>query len=261
MMSHGITIADPPNRFNRLAWSAPSTTHAKGLIAAGMETGEVNVFDPVKILSGSSYVHNDQIIVVADSPSADEARIFKNDKHTGPVRGLDFNPIQKNLMLTGAVNAEVSDAACNREPADRPQLYIFDLNNPNNAPIPPGPLSTKLNEITSLQWNPTVSRVFAASSSSGYTSVWDLKAGKEIVSLQYGGGAAKGMDAVAGTAGLQMGKRRGMSDVCWHPEQVSDSGRNMANWPRRRASSPPRRTTNLPSSCCGTSATPERRNE
>jgi len=41
--------------------------------------------------------------------SADEARIFKNDKHTGPVRGLDFNPIQKNLMLSGAINAEVSD--------------------------------------------------------------------------------------------------------------------------------------------------------
>lgn len=40
-------------------------------------------------------------------PSADEARIFRNDKHTGPVRGVDFNPIQKNLMLTGAVNAEV----------------------------------------------------------------------------------------------------------------------------------------------------------
>jgi protein transport protein SEC31 len=72
-----------------------------------------------------------------------------------------------------------------------------------------------------LQWNPTVSRILAASSSSGYTSVWDLKAGKEIVSLQYGGGAAKGRDAVAGGAGLQVGKRRGMSDVCWHPEQVS----------------------------------------
>lgn len=103
------------------------------------------------------------------------------------------------------------------------QLYIYDLNNPSSAPIPPGPVSTKLNEITSLQWNPTVSRVFAASSSSGYTSVWDLKAQKEIVSLQYGGGAAKGSDVVAGAAGLQMGKRRGMSDVCWHPESVSRS--------------------------------------
>ncbi|WWD00862.1 hypothetical protein V866_007800 [Kwoniella sp. B9012] len=179
------------SRFNRLAWSAPSASHSKGLLAAGMETGEVNLFDPEKILSGSS---------------ADEARIFKSDKHTGPVRGLDFNQIQKNLLLTGAVNAE---------------LYIYDLNNPNNAPVPPGPTSTKLNEITSLQWNPTVARVFAASSSSGFTSVWDLKAGKEIVSLQYGGGAAKGMETVGGVAGLQMGKRRGMSDVCWHPENAT----------------------------------------
>ncbi|KAK8847643.1 hypothetical protein IAR55_005502 [Kwoniella newhampshirensis] len=179
------------SRFNRLAWSAPSSTHAKGVLAAGMETGEINVFDPAKIISGSS---------------ADEARFFRSDKHTGPVRGLDFNPIQKNLMLSGAVNAE---------------LFIYDLNSPNNAPIPPGPVSTKLGEITSLQWNPTVSRVFAASSSSGFTSVWDLKAGKEIVSLQYGGGAAKGMETVGGVAGLQMGKRRGMSDVCWHPEQAT----------------------------------------
>ena len=104
---------------------------------------------------------------------------------------------------------------------DRDQLFIFDLNNPTKAPIPPGPLSTKLSEITSLQWNPTVSRIFAASSSSGYTSIWDVKAGKEISSLQYGGGAAKGMGTVGGVAGLQLGKRRGMSDVCWHPDQVS----------------------------------------
>ncbi|WWC68183.1 uncharacterized protein I206_102106 [Kwoniella pini CBS 10737] len=179
------------SRFNRLAWSAPTESHSKGLLAAGMETGEVNLFDPEKILAGSS---------------ADEARIFKNDKHTGPVRGLDFNQIQKNLILTGGINAE---------------LYIYDLNNPNNAPIPPGPTSTKLNEITSLQWNPTTARIFAASSSSGFTSVWDVKAGKEIASLQYGGGAAKGMEAIGGVAGLQMGKRRGMSDVCWHPESAT----------------------------------------
>lgn len=41
------------NRFNRLAWSAPSATHAKGVLAAGMETGEVSVFDPEKIISGA----------------------------------------------------------------------------------------------------------------------------------------------------------------------------------------------------------------
>jgi len=40
--------------------------------------------------------------------SADEARIFRSDKHSGPVRGLDFNPLQTNLLLAGAINAEVS---------------------------------------------------------------------------------------------------------------------------------------------------------
>ena len=149
--------------------------------------------------------------------SAESARIFKNDKHTGPVRGLDFNPIQKNLLLTGAVKAEVCHIPTIFADA---QLFIFDLNNPTN-PIPPGSTSNKLGEITSLQWNPTVSRVFAASSSSGYTSVWDLKASKEIVSLQYGGGAAKGMENAGGRMDLQMGKRRGMSDVCWHPDQAT----------------------------------------
>lgn len=94
------------------------------------------------------------------------------------------------------------------------------MNNPKNDPILPGPVSNKLTEITSLQWNTTVSRVFAASSSSGYTSVWDLRAGKEIVSLQYGGGAARG-DLASGMASLQIGKRRGMSDVAWHPEQAT----------------------------------------
>jgi hypothetical protein len=39
--------------------------------------------------------------------SADESRIFTSHKHTGPVRGLDFNPIQKNLLASGAINAEV----------------------------------------------------------------------------------------------------------------------------------------------------------
>lgn len=58
-----------------------------------METGEINVFDPEKILAGCT---------------TEEARIFSNSKHSGPVRGLDFNPIQKNLMLSGGINAEVS---------------------------------------------------------------------------------------------------------------------------------------------------------
>jgi hypothetical protein len=36
---------------------------------------------------------------------------------------------------------------------------------------------------------------------------------------------------------------------------------NRADYPSPRASLPPRKTMNLPSSCCGTCATPERQNE
>ena len=60
------------------------------MIAAGMDTGEVALYDPVKILAGET------------------ALTFKSDTHTGPVRGLDFNPIQKNLLLSGGIKAEVS---------------------------------------------------------------------------------------------------------------------------------------------------------
>jgi protein transport protein SEC31 len=59
-----------------------------------------------------------------------------------------------------------------------------------------------------------VSKIFAASSSSGYTSVWDVtinKVGKELVTLQYGGGATKG--------DVGRNNSRGMSDLAWHPEQ------------------------------------------
>jgi len=47
------------DRFNRLAWGAPSSTHPKGLIAAGMETGEVHVYDPEKIMAGKRYVNSE----------------------------------------------------------------------------------------------------------------------------------------------------------------------------------------------------------
>lgn len=179
-------------RFNRLAWGSPSDGHGKGVIASGMETGEVDVWDVEKILAGDG----------------ENALVFKNETHTGPVRGLDFNPIQRSLFASGATNAE---------------LQVFDLNNPSKV-HPTGPKSTKLDEITALQWNPIVPHILASSSSSGFTSVWDLKAKKEVISLAYGGGAATGMGGSRGGAtsvvggGMQIGNRRGMSDVCWHPD-------------------------------------------
>jgi protein transport protein SEC31 len=43
-------------RFNRLAWGSVNNSRPEGVIAAGMENGELALWDPVKILAGAEYV-------------------------------------------------------------------------------------------------------------------------------------------------------------------------------------------------------------
>lgn len=38
-------------RFNRLAWGGADAAHPHGLLAAGMESGELALWDPTKILA------------------------------------------------------------------------------------------------------------------------------------------------------------------------------------------------------------------
>lgn len=168
-------------RFNRIAWGQPDGSRPEGVIAAGMENGELAIWDPSKI-------------VAHVSPS--EALIFKNSTHTGPIRGLDFNPIQSTLFASGGINGEV---------------YIWDLKDPSK-PYSPGTRSSKLDEVSALAWNNQVPHVLATSSGTGYTVVWDLRGKREVVALAYGGGAG----------GAQAGSgRRGMSDVAWHPDNAT----------------------------------------
>lgn len=121
------------------------------------------------------------------------------------MRGLDFNPIQQNLLASGAINGE---------------LQVFDLHNPDKTHST-GPRSTKLDEITAVQWNPSVAHILAASSSSGYTSVWDLRQKREMLSLTYGGGAATAAQGNpmnrGGFGSMVGGGKSGMSSVVWHP--------------------------------------------
>ncbi|KAF8878677.1 hypothetical protein CPB84DRAFT_1852312 [Gymnopilus junonius] len=150
-------------RFNRLAWGYVDPSRPQGVIAAGLENGELALWDPAKILSGAGA----------------ESLILRNTTHTGPVRGLDFNPLQNNLFASGGVAGEV---------------YIWDLKDPSKPYTPtPGQRSTKLDEITSVAWNQQVQYVLAGASSTGYTVVWDLRGKREVVALAYGGGAGTHM--------------------------------------------------------------------
>lgn len=98
------------------------------------------------------------------------------------------------------------------------QIYVWDLKDPSK-PYSPGTRSSKLDEITALAWNRQVQHVLASSSSTGYTVVWDLRGKREVVALTYGGGGS-GFGG-PGQGGRSAGGRRGMSDVAWHPDNVS----------------------------------------
>lgn len=43
-------------RFNRLAWGGVDATRPQGVIAAGMENGELALWDPAKIVAQAEYV-------------------------------------------------------------------------------------------------------------------------------------------------------------------------------------------------------------
>jgi protein transport protein SEC31 len=163
--------------------------------------------------------------------STSQSLILRNTTHTGPVRGLDFNPIQTNLLASGGINGEVRVGVVNFQTTLTPllQVYIWDLKDPSKPYSPtPGARSSKLDEITSVAWNQQVQYVLAGASSTGYTVVWDLRGKREVVALAYGGGAGTLAGQVGSGTGMAVGGRRGMSDIAWHPDNVSlPSSENM----------------------------------
>ena len=64
-------------------------------------------------------------------------QILQTVQHSGPVRTLDFNPFQANLLASGAAESEI---------------YIWDLNNSDN-PMSPGNKIHPLEDISGVAWN------------------------------------------------------------------------------------------------------------
>ncbi|KAL8280795.1 hypothetical protein RQP46_006799 [Phenoliferia psychrophenolica] len=176
------------SRFNRLAWGyVKSPERPRGVIAAGLENGEIVLWDPELMLNKKS--------------AAVDPLIARYDLHKGPVRGLDFNTHQTNLLASGATNGEI---------------YIWDLTTPNK-PFSPGARSRSIDDITTLAWNAQVVHVLATGSNSGYTVVWDLKSKREVTALSYAQGAPSGVGNGFGQPGWGGGGKRGVSCIQWHP--------------------------------------------
>ncbi|KAM6440987.1 protein transport protein Sec31A isoform 10-T11 [Liasis olivaceus] len=159
-----------PHRYHKLIWSPHKTVsdgNLSGVLIAGGENGNIILYDPAKILAGET-----------------EVVIAQNDKHTGPVRALDVNLFQTNLVASGANESEI---------------YIWDLNN-FATPMTPGTKTQPPEDISCIAWNRQVQHILASASPSGRATVWDLRKNEPIIKVS------------------DHSNRMHCSGLGWHPE-------------------------------------------
>ncbi|NWS61677.1 SC31A protein, partial [Chunga burmeisteri] len=158
------------HRYHKLIWGPHSMTSSErvsGVLIAGGENGNVILYDPAKIIAGDT-----------------EVIIAQKDKHTGPVRALDVNMFQTNLVASGANESEI---------------YIWDLNN-FATPMTPGVKTQPLEDISCIAWNRQVQHILASASPSGRATVWDLRKNEPIIKVS------------------DHNNRMHCSGLAWHPD-------------------------------------------
>ncbi|NXI55964.1 SC31A protein, partial [Chloroceryle aenea] len=158
------------HRYHKLIWGPHSMTsgeNVSGVLIAGGENGNVILYDPAKIIAGDN-----------------EVIIAQKDKHTGPVRALDVNMFQTNLIASGANESEI---------------YIWDLNN-FATPMTPGVKTQPLEDISCIAWNRQVQHILASASPSGRATVWDLRKNEPIIKVS------------------DHNNRMHCSGLAWHPD-------------------------------------------
>ncbi|KAM8971185.1 protein transport protein Sec31A isoform X6 [Sarcophilus harrisii] len=158
------------HRYHKLIWGPhkmDSKGNLSGVLIAGGENGHVILYDPSRIIAGDS-----------------DVVIAQNDKHTGPVRALDVNVFQTNLVASGANESEI---------------YIWDLNN-FATPMTPGAKTQPPEDISCIAWNRQVQHILASASPSGRATVWDLRKNEPIIKVS------------------DHSNRMHCSGLAWHPD-------------------------------------------
>uniref|UniRef100_A0A8C2G5D8 Protein transport protein Sec31A n=1 Tax=Cyprinus carpio TaxID=7962 RepID=A0A8C2G5D8_CYPCA len=139
--------------YHKLVWGPhgiEDQSLPSGVLIAGGENGDIILYDASKIIAGDS-----------------EVIIAQSEKHTGPVRALDVNSFQTNLVASGGNESEI---------------YIWDLNS-FSSPMTPGPKTQPLEDISCVAWNRQVQHILASASPSGKASVWDLRKNDLIIKV------------------------------------------------------------------------------
>ncbi|XP_069466593.1 protein transport protein Sec31B isoform X2 [Ambystoma mexicanum] len=157
------------SRFHKLIWGSYGIgpPNFSGVIVGGGDNGLITLYSASQILT-----------------SGTEPVIGQSEKHTGPVRALDFNPFQSNLLASGANDSEI---------------YIWDLNN-FSVPMTPGSKTQPSEDICTVAWNRQVQHILSSAHPSGKAVVWDLRKNEPIIKVS------------------DHSNRMHCSGMLWHPE-------------------------------------------
>ncbi|XP_075697695.1 protein transport protein Sec31B isoform X2 [Rhinoderma darwinii] len=157
------------NRFHKILWGSfeGDSIGNSGVIVGGGDNGEITLYSASQVLT-----------------SGKEPLIAKNSKHTGPVRALDLNPFQNNLLASGANDSEV---------------FIWDLNN-FSVPMTPGAKSQPVEDVSAVSWNQQVQHILSSAHPSGKAVVWDLRKNEPVIKVS------------------DHSNRMHLSGMLWHPE-------------------------------------------
>lgn len=157
------------NRFHKLIWGnfGNGSPESSGVIVGGGDNGVLTMYSVHRILASRS-----------------DPVIGQTEKHSGPVRALDFNPFQGNLLASGANDSEI---------------FIWDLNN-FSVPMTPGTKSQPHEDISVVSWNRQVQHILSSAHPSGKAVVWDLRKNEPIIKVS------------------DHSNRMHCSGMAWHPE-------------------------------------------
>ncbi|OCT70195.1 hypothetical protein XELAEV_18037117mg [Xenopus laevis] len=157
------------NRFHKILWGSfgSDLLGSSGVIITGGDNGVITLYSASQILA-----------------SGEEPVIAKNDKHSSPVRALDLNPFQSNLLASGASDSEV---------------FIWDLNN-FTVPMTPGAKAQPIEDISAVSWNQQVQHILSSAHPSGKAVVWDLRKNEPVIKVS------------------DHSNRMHCSGMMWHPE-------------------------------------------
>lgn len=202
-----------------------------------MENGELDIWDPAKILQGNRWVYERDRLAGARPDklcSPVPRHPWCTSRRIMLVRSVDSTSIQSR---TTSSHLEQAKARCGHLRAQDlsqrltlSQVFIWDLNNPVKPFAPPA--SRSLDDVSAVGWNRVVQSVLAASSVNGYTVVWDIREangqkGREVSALSYSGAGAgypgQGGPGYGGQWGGPGGRPGGVSSVVWHPDNVRRS--------------------------------------